>query len=142
MIVEFVKFDIYARDLAAGIHAGALNADGNTLAIFLTNDPVDRALHAVKADLTEIGIGNGYDGPIDTQNASSRVDGVIYVAGTDILLIGTGPGSFGPFQYAVLYNQTPMSEPLIGYWNYGTPISVSMGEQFAINFGSAMLMVG
>lgn len=142
MISDFIKFDIFTRDLAAGVHANALNADTDQWAIFFTNDVVDKALQAVKADLTEIGLGNGYDGPADVQNSASRIDGVIYVSGIDILLIGAGPGAFGPFRYAVLCNLTPISQPLIGYWDYGASISVSMGEQFALTFGDSLIAVG
>src|SRR4051812_14785990 len=135
MMADMVRVDSYVRDLAAGVHARALNADTDMLAIFLTNDVLDKALISVKGDVTEIATGNGYDGPIDTQNSASRIDGVIYVGAIDILLIGTGPGAFGPFRYAVLCNMTAAGQPIIGFWDYGTSLSVSMGEQFGLNFG-------
>lgn len=142
MIADLTKVDVYVRDLAAGLHNGAINADTDTLAVFLTNDVIDKALVAVKSDVTEIATGNGYDGPVDTHNSAARIDGVIYVGAIDILLIGTGPGAFGPFRNAVLCNLTAPGQPIIGYWDYGASISVSMGEQFALTFGDALLVVG
>lgn len=141
MIAEFVKFDCWVRDLAAGVHNGALNGDGDMLALFLTNDLVDKAVQQVKSELTEIDTGNGYDGPVDIQNSAARIDGVIYVGGLDVLWTGTGPGAIGPFQYVVLCNLTVLSEPLIGYWAYSSAISISIGEQFGLDIGDSLIVV-
>jgi hypothetical protein len=41
-------------------------------------------------------------------------------------------GAIGPFQYAVLYNSTPASKPLIGWWDYGNSISLQDTETFNV----------
>jgi hypothetical protein len=46
---------------------------------------------------------------------------------------GTG---IGPFRYAILYNDTPTSpaDPLIGWWDYGSSITLASGETFKVDF--------
>jgi hypothetical protein len=41
---------------------------------------------------------------------------------------------FGPFRYAVLYNDTAASKGLIGWWDYGSSISLSAGDTFTVDF--------
>jgi hypothetical protein len=140
-MASFVKFQHFATDLAAGVHAAALNADTDTLKVYLTNTAPTVATNAVKADLAEISTGNGYTGPFDVQNAATTSTGTITVAGTDVVV--TASGAVGPFRYVVLYNDTPASpaDPLIGYWDYGSSISLANGETFTTDFGSSLFTV-
>ena len=68
LMVSFVKFDRFKTDLAAGVHAAALNADTDTLKIYLSNATPNTATNQVKADLAEITNQNGYTAPVDVQN--------------------------------------------------------------------------
>ena len=63
------------------------------------------------------------------------------VTGTDILITAAG-GEIGPFRFAVLYNETPAGEPLIGWWDYGSEITLHEPESFAVNFGAALFTLG
>lgn len=140
-MAAFNKFNIFSEDLSEGVHQ--LHALGHTLKVYLSNTTPDAALDAVKADLAEITGGNGYTaGGHDTQNDTSRTTGTTSVTGVDITITAAG-GSVGPFRYAVLYNDTPTApaDPLIGWWDYGSSITLLAGESFLIDFGTSMFTV-
>ena len=135
----FVKFEAFSEHLAEKVH----NLDADTLKVYLSNTAPNVATHAVKADLAEISAGNGYTaGGADTQNATSRSGGTTSVTGVDVLWTASG-GAIGPFRYVVLYNDTPSSpaDPLLGYWDYGSGITLNDGEDFTTDFGASMLTV-
>src|SRR3990167_6965201 len=141
-MAAFNKFENFVEDLGKGIHQ--LHAAGHTLKIYLSNATPSVSLDAIKADLAEIAAGNGYvAGGEDVQNDATETGGVLTVTGVDVVWTGTG-GSFGPFRYAVLYNDTPTSpaDPLIGWWDYGAAISVNDTETFTTDFGASLFTVG
>ena len=37
----------------------------------------------------------------------------------------------------MLYNSTSLSKPLIGWWDYGTPITLTNGNTFTIDLDQA-----
>lgn len=139
-MASFVKFEAFSEHLAEKVH----NLDSDTLKVLLSNDAPSASGDAVRADLTsELSTANGYtSGGADTQNATSRTGGTTSVTGVDITWTASG-GSIGPFRYAVLYNDTPTSpaDPLIGYWDYGSSITLSAGETFTVDFGSSQLTI-
>ena len=139
-MAAFNKFDQFSEDLSEGVHQ--LHAAGHTLKIYLSNATPSASADAVKADLAEITNENGYTAPIDTQNDTSRSSGVTSVVGTDITITASG-GTVGPFRYVVLYNDTPTSpaDPLIGWWDYGSGITLQATEQFTVDFGASMFTV-
>ena len=141
-MASFVKFQQFVTDVAAGVHTAALNADTDTLKIYLSDTAPDVAADDVKADLAEITNENGYTAPVDVQNAASTATGTITVAGTDVVITASG-GTVGPFRYVVLYNDTPTSpaDPLIGYWDYASSITLQAGETFTTDFGASLFTV-
>lgn len=138
-MAAFNKFQTFVTDKANGTHANALNASTDTLNIYLSNTAPNAATHTVKADIAEITTGNGYTGPQDTTNSASTSVGVISVVGTDVVITASG-GTVGPFRYVILYNDTPTSpaDPLIGWWDYGSSITLNDGESFTADFGATM----
>lgn len=137
---DFVKFQDFVEQLGAGVHN--LKAAGHTLNVYLTNNAPNVATHVKKADLAGITEQNGY-APADIQNDYTETGGTGTLTGVDVEYTATA-GGFGPFRYAVLYNDTPTSpfaDPLIAYWDYGSSISCAEGEKFKVDFGASILTI-
>ena len=133
-MASFNKFNAFVENLAEKVH----NLQSDTLKILLTNTaPV--AGNSVKAELTEIGAGNGYSagGPTATASASSQTSGTYKLVLDDLTITAAG-GAIGPMRYFVLYNDTPTSpvDPLIGWWDYGSSITLADGESVTVDFSA------
>jgi hypothetical protein len=127
-MASYVKFHCFVEDLAEKVH----NLGSDALKIYLTNATPSASGDAIKTDLAEISTGFGYAGPqAVTVTTSAQSGGTYTLAGNQIVITASG-GSVGPFQYAVLFNDTPASplDPLISYWDYGSPLTLATGETF------------
>lgn len=139
-MASFNKFQQFAEDIGKGVH----NLDTGALKIMLVNSPAPVATNSVKADLTEISAGNGYAAggmTLDTVDFE-QTSGTAALSAADEVLTASG-GTIGPFQYVVLYNDTPTSpaDPLIGWWDYGSSITLNDGEAFTTDFGATILTI-
>jgi hypothetical protein len=142
-LAAFVKYQDFAEQLGKGVHV----LGTHTLKVALTNTAPNVATHAVLADITQIGSGGGYTGGA---GGGLTLDSVTYtesggtgtLAAADEVLTASG-GSVGPWRYAVLYNDSPTSpaDPLIGYWDYGSSITLADGESLTIDFGASVLTI-
>jgi hypothetical protein len=135
-MVAFNKFECFVGDLGDKVH----DLDADTLECYLSNTAPSASADSVKADLAEITNENNYDAPEDTTNAWAEASGTGTLTGVDIVITASG-GTVGPFQYVVLMNTTPTSplDPLIGWWDYGSAVTLQDGESFTINFGASLL---
>jgi hypothetical protein len=132
-MAAFVKFNCFVGDLGLKLH----NLDTDTLKVYLTNTaPVaTNTVYNTPADLATSG---GYTaGGADAQCAYSQSSGTGTLTGIDI--VWTATTGFGPFRYAVLYNDTSATKPLIGYWDYGSSISLAAAETFTWDVGASVL---
>lgn len=134
-MAAFNKFNSFVEYEAEKV----MDLGADTLKVMLTNvAPV--ATNTVKADLTEITAQNGYSagGTAATITSSSQTSGTYKLVLADVVFTASG-GSFGPLRYAVLYDDTPASpaDPLIGWWDYGSSITVATGETLTIDFDAS-----
>ena len=138
-MASFNLFQDFPEQLGKGVHQ--LHAAGHTLEVYLSNATPSASADAVKADLAEISTGNGYTGPQDIANDYTETGGTGTLTGTDVVINATG--SVGPFRYVVLQNTTPTSplDPLIGWWDYGSSITLANGESFTVDFGASVLTI-
>jgi hypothetical protein len=128
-MATFNKFSSLVEALAEKSH----NLGSDVLKIMLTNSaPI--ASNTVKANLTDISAGNGYTagGTAVTISASSQTSGLYKLVGSDVVFTASG-GSIGPFRYAVLYNDTATNDELIGWWDYGSSITLLTGETLTVD---------
>lgn len=135
-MAAFNKFNDFVEQVGKGVHL--LHAAGHTLKMYLSNEQ-PLAADTVKADIAEIATGNGYTGPIDIENDWSETGGTASCTVVDKTVTAAG-GTVGPFRYVVIYNEDPTSpaDPLVGWYDYGTPITLNDGESFTTDFGASL----
>jgi len=128
------KFNDFSEQLVRGVH----DFDANTFKVVLTNS-APTAANTILTDITQITGSGGYTtGGATTTITISETSGTTTVSGTEIVWTGTGSG-FGPFRYAVLYNDSSTSpaDALIAWFDYGSAISVGASETFTLKFNNA-----
>lgn len=134
-MAAYNKFQDFVEQLALAKH----NLNTDALHVYLSNAAPSASLDAVKADLAEITAGNGYtaDG-IDTLNTYAESTGTGTLTGTKAVWTASG-GNIGPFQYVALMNVTQTSplKPLIGWWDYGSALTLLTGETFSVKFNNS-----
>jgi hypothetical protein len=137
-VAAFNKFNQFIEDLGKGVHQ--LHAAGHTFKVYLSNAAPNATTHVVKADIAEISAGNGYTaGGVDIQNDYTRSAGTGTLTAVDVVVTASG-GTVGPFRYAIIYNDTPTSpaDPLMGWYDYGSSISLNDTETFTVDFGASL----
>lgn len=133
-MATFQKFDCFVQDLGSKVHA--LGSD--SLFVALTNvSPV--TTNTVLANISDLATGGGYTaGGVQVPGTTfSQAAGVATLVGDDVIF--SASTGFGPFRYAVLYNAAALGKNLIGWWDYGTSISLTAGQAFTVEFGDAIL---
>lgn len=120
---------------------GAIDLNGDTFKVYLSNATPSASADDVKADLAEITNQNGYTAPVDIQNAYSETSGTGTMTAVDVVITASG-GTVGPFQYVVIYDDTvasPVVDPLMCWFDYGSALTLQAGETFTIDFGASLL---
>ena len=139
-MATFNRTNQFAEDLGKGVHVFGTHQ----LKVALTNTaPV--AANATYAALTS---------PLATTNLSGatpfNVTTTSYTqtSGTGNLVLAdltlTATGAVGPFRYVALYNDTPTSpaDPLIGWFDYGSSVTMANTETFLIDFAATAITIG
>jgi hypothetical protein len=137
-VASFNKFNVTVANLGLGVH----NLNTDSLLISLQNvAPV--ATNTVFANLTEISAGNGYSagGTAIGSTAYSQTSGLASLTGNNVVFTASG-GTIGPLRYATLYDATPTSplKPLIGWWDYGSSITLNAGETLTVSFTTNLIL--
>lgn len=136
-MATFTKFNPLVEALAEGVH----NWQSDTLAVALTAT-APSAANGVLGDITQISYTNIENGTTTGRNVSgvtsSQTSGVYTLDAADLVLTATG--TVPAFRYLVLYNDTAASDPLIGYYDYGTTVNLLNGETFTIVWDSTGIL--
>lgn len=128
-MASFTKFQPFVEKLAEKAH----NLGSDQLVVALcaaANAPVNT--NGVLADLTQISYTNCSSRNITT-SASAQSSGTYKLTLTDLVLTASG-GTVGPFRYVVIYNDTATNDELVGFYDYGSDITLAAGETFTIDF--------
>jgi hypothetical protein len=128
-MAAFNKFNSFVEVLAEKGH----NLGSDTLKWVLTNS-APTSSNTILANITQISNGNGYTtgGTAATTSSSSQTSGTYKLVLADTVFTASG-GSMGPFRYAVLYNDTATNDELIGYYDYGSAVTLADTETFTID---------
>ena len=132
-MASFTKFQPFIEKLAEGAH----DLGSDTLEIALcsaANAP--KATDGVLTDLTQIAYTNLTADRTLTVSASAQTGGVYKLTITDKVLAASG-GSVAAFRYVVIFNQTALSDELIGFYDYGSEVTLLDGEDITIDFDDA-----
>lgn len=126
-MAAFNKYQKGVEALVEGINAGA-----DTWKIALSNRAPSVATDATLADAVEITAGNGYaaGGNAATTASSTQTGGTYKLVLNSPTAWTASGGSIGPFEYAILYDAT--TNNLVGYWDYGSAVTLSVGESFTV----------
>jgi hypothetical protein len=132
-MASFNKFNSFVEAAAEKVH----NLGADVLKVLLTNT-APTASNTVKANLTEISAGNGYTagGLTPSITSSAQTSGTYKLVLADGVFTAAG-GTIGPFRYVVLYNDTATNDELIGWWDYGSSITLNDTETFTVDFDAS-----
>lgn len=128
-MATFNKFNSFVEVAVEGANLGS-----DTFKVALTNT-APTAGNSVLADLT---LASGAPANLDsvtlTTTSSSQTSGTYKLVLQDKTM--TASGTVGPFQYIVIYDDTVTSpaDPLVGYYDYGSAITLNSGDSFTVNF--------
>ena len=132
-MASYNKFNSFVEAMAEKAH----NLGSDQLKVALTNTaPV--ATNTVLANLTSVLATTNLSGanPFNiTTTSSAQTSGTYKLVLADLVLTATG--AVGPFRYIAIYNDTATSDELIGWYDYGSSISLANGETFTIDFDAA-----
>lgn len=136
-MASFVKINDFVEHLAEKVH----NLGADQLVIALSNtapgsesSPPAADGNGVLANVTQISYTNLSTRNITT-SASAQASGTYKLTLTDLVLTASG-GSVGPFRYVYIYNDAPTSpaDPLIGYYDYGSALTLNDTETLTVDF--------
>lgn len=128
MALTLNKFNSFVEAVHEKVH----NLGSDQLVLALTaaaNAPV--ATNTQLSNLTQITYTNLSSRSLTT-SSSSQTSGTYKLVLASITLSATG--SVGPFRYFVIYNDTATNDELIGWYDYGSEITLVNGESFRIDF--------
>lgn len=134
-MATFNKFNSFVEAVAEKTH----NLGSDTLKIALSNTApsasdtgfLPGSSHPPPANT------NGYTagGSALTVTSSAQTSGTYKLVANDLTFTASG-GTLGPFRYVILYNDTAASDELIGYWDYGSSITLADTETFTVDFSA------
>lgn len=109
---------------------------------FMLTNTAPVATNTVKVNITEIAAGNGYTagGTAQTITPSSQTGGTYTAVMSGNTVFTAAGGSIGPFQYAVIYDDTATNDELVGWYDYGSAVTLLDGETFTINSDAVTLI--
>lgn len=126
-MATFNKFNSFVEAVAEKVH----NLGSDQLMVALTTSaPV--ASNTVLANITEISYTN-LSSRVITTTSSAQTSGTYKLVLSDLTL--TASGTVASFRYIVIYNNTATNKELIGWYDYGSTLSLTnVGDTLLLDF--------
>jgi hypothetical protein len=125
-MATYNKFQPFVANLANKKH----NLASDQLVVALTNTVPTSGMVAL-SELTEISYTNLSSRNITTVS-STQTGGTYSLKLSDLTL--TASGAVSTFQYVVIYNSAATSFELIGWYDYGSAVTMADTDTFTCNF--------
>jgi len=125
-MATYNKFQPFVANLANKKH----NLASDQLVVALTNTIPTSGMVAL-SELTEVSYTNLSSRNITT-SSSTQTGGTYSLKLADLTLTATG--AVGPFQYVVIYNSAATNFELIGWYDYGSAVTLQSGDAFIVDF--------
>jgi len=139
-MATFNKINNFVENLAHGVH----NLSSATLKVVLiANDPSSLTTYSqIQSAGGELATGNGYtQGGVSLTNVTSSQTGGTYKLDADDASWTASGGDLGTtldtFRYVVLYDDSATFKNVIGYWDYGSAITIADGNSFSVQFDAS-----
>lgn len=128
-MATFNKFNSFVEALAEKSH----NLGSDQLVVALSNSaPV--ATNSQLSDITEISYTNLSSRNVTT-SSSAQTSGTYKLTLADLVL--TASGAVATFRYVILYNDTSVNDLLIGWYDYGSAVTMANMDTFTIDFNAS-----
>jgi hypothetical protein len=129
-VATYTKFNGFVEALAEKAH----NLGSDTLKVALSNGAPTASMVQL-SEITQVANGSGYltGGTAATISSSAQSSGTYKLVLADVVFTAAS-GTIGPFRYATLYNDTSTNDQLIGFWDYGSSITLQDTETFTVDF--------
>lgn len=128
-MATFNKFNAFVEAVAEKTH----NLQSDQITVALSNS-APSASNSVIADITQISYTNLSSRNVTT-SSSSQTSGTYKLVLSDLTL--TASGAVATFRYIILYNSTAPSGNLIGYFDYGSSLTMGSGDTLLIDFSAS-----
>lgn len=142
--LTFSKLNGFVEHMAEGVH----DMDSDTFVIALSNtapssestNPDGNTADCILGNVTEISYTNLSSRTL-TSVTGSQSSGTYTWDAANLTLTASG-GAVAEFRYIYIYNDTPTSpaDPLVGYYDYGSGLTLSDGETLTLNFNASGIL--
>jgi len=139
-MATFLPCNVLVDNLSAGVHVFGTNV----IKAMLTNTAPSQSTTQVKTDVTEISAGNGYTaGGVNvncTRSRSGNVETIAIAPSNPTWTASTG--NMATFRYVVFYDSTASGNPVLGFFDHGSAITLNgaTGETYQIQSSNLWTM--
>ena len=135
-MATLTKYHCFVEDLAEGVH----NLASQNLRLALSNTAPVVATDALLGGISQIAYTNLASDPTSrniTVVTSSQTGGTYALVVSDQTLTASG-GAIAAFRYLIVFNEATAVkvDPLIGYYDYGSALTLNDGESLTIDYGA------